>query len=443
MVKSDLWQRQHDEYQRHGVQAWQKNMVPWFLTSNTLIASHYVNIVDTFVEECINNDIFDTTKPLTIVDLGAGAGRFAFLFLKEILPRLKKHNVSIRYVMTDISEENMSHVASHPLLKKYFDDGTAHTAFFNGNDADGAAEILLNESRENLSQEALENPLVAIGGYFFDIIVNDIFIIRDGTLYKRNIQYADGDLWPVVSEKISYHDVPATQPYYSDGILDSIVEKYSTTYDNIAFGMPVGACNTIRRLNAMSKGHMLLLAADQGIVTDEQMKQCSDVKVSCHGSFSVPVNYNAIDKYITAIGGTFVAPNSPHSEFVSTMSLLTEGKPFPATEKAYRDTIVANDIYDYYLRGDKVSSMNDMLSLLDDGNGDTMTLYHLLQRIEHAAPSATDAEKQRLADHITRATDNFFPLSSDDMAFFKIMEQLLTTIGFNNKTFPSLSSLSI
>ena len=87
--------------------------------------------------------------------------------------------------------------------------------------------------------------------------------------------------------------------------------------------------------------------------------------------------------------------------------------------------------------------MNDMLSLLDDGNGDTMTLYHLLQRIEHAAPSATDAEKQRLADHITRATDNFFPLSSDDMAFFKIMEQLLTTIGFNNKTFPSLSSLSI
>ncbi len=110
--KSQLWVWQREAYLSLGPKAWSQGFVPSYITSNPFTAKWMANLVIYYLKSRPIN----SKEPVTIFDLGAGSGRFSFLFLKEMK---KLSDFKIRYVMTDISEETIAYWKEHPQLKKF------------------------------------------------------------------------------------------------------------------------------------------------------------------------------------------------------------------------------------------------------------------------------------------------------------------------------------
>lgn len=86
---SHLWQLQRNFYSTQGSAAFTSGGVPSFITTNCYIASRYVDLALAFLRDhvaCFNTAAstaeFLPPPKFYIIELGAGAGKFAFNFLK-------------------------------------------------------------------------------------------------------------------------------------------------------------------------------------------------------------------------------------------------------------------------------------------------------------------------------------------------------------------------
>src|SRR3954463_3769802 len=104
-ASSLIWQLQHRYFAERGVEAWRQGEVPHYVTSNLTIANAYAEIVLALRRD--RERLFpgeQGKEPLTIVELGAGSGRFAFHFLKRLAALCADAEVApetFRYVLTD------------------------------------------------------------------------------------------------------------------------------------------------------------------------------------------------------------------------------------------------------------------------------------------------------------------------------------------------------
>src|SRR5580765_1372025 len=85
LSQSVIWQRQRDFYARRGLKAWTEDMVPSYITNNPFIAEIYAAIVAAFIDDCQGlapgeSLPISPENPLRILELGAGTGKFAYLF---------------------------------------------------------------------------------------------------------------------------------------------------------------------------------------------------------------------------------------------------------------------------------------------------------------------------------------------------------------------------
>ncbi len=74
--KSRLWKWQEEAYCALGPEAWSKGGVPFYLTANPLVAHHFADWVEAFLQD----GGWDGKGPVYLIDLGAGSGRFATIF---------------------------------------------------------------------------------------------------------------------------------------------------------------------------------------------------------------------------------------------------------------------------------------------------------------------------------------------------------------------------
>ena len=113
-------------YDRKGVSSWSQGIVPHFITCNAFIGRAYARVLSGFLQDCAtqaspltSNLALDPTKPLYIVELGTGAGKFSFFMLKAIIEQaatLAFPVSKIVYVMTDFTRTNFDFWCSHPML---------------------------------------------------------------------------------------------------------------------------------------------------------------------------------------------------------------------------------------------------------------------------------------------------------------------------------------
>jgi SAM-dependent methyltransferase len=114
------WASQRRYYRRAGIDAWRRGTVPHHVTSNAALAAAYADIVRGFVRDTRHRG------PLTILELGAGSGHFAFLFLRACAER----RLRIRYVMTDIVTSTIAFWRRHAALAPFFRSGALAVARF-------------------------------------------------------------------------------------------------------------------------------------------------------------------------------------------------------------------------------------------------------------------------------------------------------------------------
>lgn len=235
LSRSLLWKLQETAYQQFGIGAWSQQGVPSYITSNPYTAKCYAQVVAGFLGDMVDNGQMDPSYPVYILDLGAGSGRFAFLFLRELFSVLKASRLfclKIQYVMTDIVESNLVFWRQHPLLKPYFQNGVVDSAIFHH--AQKIPMQLLG-SGAILDEALLVNPMVVIANYFFDTIPQDLFRVQKSMLEEgRAILLAEGSApWstsdPTIINRLrcQYNYEPVVEEnYYADPNMNAILEMY-------------------------------------------------------------------------------------------------------------------------------------------------------------------------------------------------------------------------
>ena len=150
--------------------------------SNPYIAAAYAKCVIAFVRDWVKQHPESKKHPFYILELGTGSGRFSFYVLKtlhEILKELALDDVSICYVMSDFTKNNLNYYETHPALQPYLEKGMLDFAVFNPL-VDTTFDLMV--SGEHLHCEQVKNPLIAIANYFFDSIPVDVFRVEHKTL---------------------------------------------------------------------------------------------------------------------------------------------------------------------------------------------------------------------------------------------------------------------
>src|SRR5438270_12050189 len=102
LSQSLIWRLQREFYEQRGLKVWTEDRVPEYITNNPFIAEIYTHIILNFLSECMQAGeeslLLTREHPLRILELGAGHGKFCYLFLKRLLKLFP--DALVRYLMT-------------------------------------------------------------------------------------------------------------------------------------------------------------------------------------------------------------------------------------------------------------------------------------------------------------------------------------------------------
>lgn len=270
---SMLWSLQRLAYEEFGPKSWSEKGVPYQITSNPLMAKACAEIAATFLE----------AGGYEILELGGGSGKFAFLFLLELLELTKR---PFCYFLTDLSQKNCDFWATHPKFQPHLTSGQLKLHCYDP----------LSKIPDFLETE---RPLV-IGHYFFDTLPQDLFRVEKGKLFQGEITlYApeacsldDPALIDYLEEEFNFTSLHSNNP---------ILKHYAEHFERATFLLPTGAFQTMANLPP----HALYLIGDKGPLTDEEISTWEYPKLDLHGAFSFPVNFHSL-----ALNYSLLPPNN-------------------------------------------------------------------------------------------------------------------------------------
>jgi hypothetical protein len=425
---SVLYEAQQHFYNRLGPAAWNnpQTQIPSYATCNTFIAKWYADIVVAHLREGIRTSAIDPAHPIYIVELGAGAGSFAYYFLRKLAGLRAASSIrhlDVRYVMTDFTPANVDVWARHPYLAPLAAAGLLDFGVF---ELERDTTIQL-ASGTRLSAETCSNPLVVIANYVLDSVRHDLFKIQDHELAEIRLSTrAPGPERPPLDEpglldrvRIQYTTVPAVaSEVYADPDLAAVVDGYRRLADT-TIAIPAGAFAGLRALLAISRDRLLLLASDKGHTDEDELYDPQPAHLTLHnGCFSMMVNFDAIGRYVQRRGGFWAATPSRKLSLKTALYVIGGARDDHAdTLLAFADHVKVSapgDFFDHLLdRNNYPSTIPNILRLLRTSGHDPRLLAACCKHIIDAVPTL-DAELAReLSAAIEETWANFFPGSID------------------------------
>ncbi len=336
LSQSMLWQRQRDQYDVQGIQAWSRGNVPQSITTSPYIARAYAAIVLGYLRDVA--DQLDRSAPVYVLELGAGSGRFGYRFIKRLSTLLEHstlRDVQVTYVMTDVSSALLTFWQEHPRLRPLVPTGQLDFAQF---DAVHLNEIVLANSNTTLRHSV--NPLVLVGNYFFDSIPQDSFSVRDHQLFENLVQVVtDGPRFSLKDAGVSFEAQPASLPYYADEAQDRVLEHYRERLDNAMFLMPTAGLACMRHFQELSRNRALWLLGDIGSTSEADIGESGSGGIGEDENFWLAVNFHAVGEYVQQLGGVVLHPPQSHAHLNISAFVLGETRQLGETTLAYDDAI--------------------------------------------------------------------------------------------------------
>lgn len=301
--QSMLWDLQRRYFHEKGVDAW-ASQVPFYITSNPVIAHTYAQIFIQFMRDLKSSGQWDSGQAIYILELGTGSGRFSYYCLQELV-RLQAlfelNDVKFCYIMSDFTQRNIDFWDQHALLKPFVSSGHLDFALYN---LETDTHLHLIKQNKTLEKNSLKNPLLVVGNYIFDTITHDVFRVQDRQVLAAPISLRtdetnmQGDA-VVALEKLAatFSYQPMSTHYYEHAILNAIVEEYQKTLTTSTVIFPIGGLIAIERLKEIAQGKLLLISTDKGYTHLSELEGRADPRVVFHGSFSMSVNFHAIGEY--------------------------------------------------------------------------------------------------------------------------------------------------
>jgi hypothetical protein len=441
LSQSLIWRLQRDFYAQRGLKAWTEDLVPSYITNNPFIAEIYAQIVAGFVSDCMQPTQraprpLSPENPLRILELGAGTGKFSYLFLRKLTALLQEKRIApqtLRYCMADCSESLLANWCDNRYLDEFVKAGILEFKLQGGED-EGSGPPPSGHTAGSGRQG--ESPLVVIANYVFDSLPQDAFVIADGQISEAVVTTTHADRTTSQSEdratpslgnlQLSFKNVTVPPDRYEDKSWNSTLEHYRTHLNSATVLFPSAALGALQRLSKSSDGRMLVLAADKGFVREEDLVLLQGPpQMEFHASsncFSQLVNFDAITRYFYGIGGDALLPQK-HFSSLSICAFLAHGPEdrFPATKNAYQQTQSAfgpDDLFalmswlNSYL---EEVSMVQALALLRLTRWDTTAFLRLFPVIARQL-RAVSAERTDLRQAVINTWANRYPVTPEENA---------------------------
>lgn len=355
---SVIWRLQRDFYVQRGLKVWTEDLVPSYITNNPFIAEIYAEIVAGFISDCMDLSQKETRplspeNPLRILELGAGTGKFSYLFLRKLTTLLQARKIPpqiVRYSMADCSESLLAEWRANRYLAEFVKAGILEFQLHRAEE-DTSSAAATSSTVANPAPQAT-GPLVVIANYVFDSLPQDAFIITGGeisevlvTTTRVNAGATASQEAPKLSDlQLSFKNVPVPPGRYPDKSWNEILEHYRSRLSATTVLFPCTALGLLRQLSQSSDGRMLVLAADKGFVREEDLAVLQGPPhLEFHASsncFSQTVNFDAITRYFYGLGGDWLLPQKHFSSLnICAFIARRPGDEFPATRKSYEQAL--------------------------------------------------------------------------------------------------------
>ena len=372
LSQSPVWQQQRAFYEDRASEAFAE--IPHEAVDNPWVAAAYARVIEAFLRD-------QPAERVQIVELGAGAGRFAHGLAREL-----RHPFT--YTLTDFAESQLEDWRKHPALEG-----------FRFARLDLTGDIALD----------VDGPLVVIANYVFDSLPVDAFAVKDGVLSAC-----------LVDEDFRFTRHPATP--YGDPDLDALLEHYRTALDDTVFTVPTTAIGALRRLRELAGGRLLVLAADKALSTEESLAFREEPEPARHsGAFSLMVNFHALGHYAGRHGGELLHGGDRHEAL--DVGALVFG-PAANTRAAYADAIERFGPGDLATltagveRAAEALTVAEIVALLRLSGWDATTLHAVLGPLREQAADADPATQEDLRFALFETYDRHFAVPGDpDLPF--------------------------
>ncbi|HET6841595.1 MAG TPA: SAM-dependent methyltransferase [Candidatus Angelobacter sp.] len=422
LSRSVIWRLQREFYVQRGLRAWSEDKVPHFITNNPQIADMYARVVAGFLGDCMAAD--QSGNPLRILELGAGSGKFCYLFLRHLSARLRVQNIppeTVRYCMTDCSDGLLQTWRENSYLAEFVQSGMLQL------------ERLEAGAEANSKFLNAPGPLVLIANYVFDSLPQDAFVFQDGRIFETLITTTspgeESSTTPLSSLQFSWRNAEITQNHYTEPLWNSILKEYRSHLPAATVLFPCQVLETLKNIGMRSDGRMLVLAADKGHAHEDQLALCQGapaIEFHAGNCFSQMVNLDAIGKFCELDGGRAFLPDK-HASGLSICGFLQHrpGDLFPATETACRELqqgFGPDDLFallSWLNAHMEEMSLRHVLAALRLTHWDPVAFMRLFPVIARQIRSAV-AERSDLRNAVMRVWENHYPVTSDEnvVAFY-------------------------
>jgi Putative S-adenosyl-L-methionine-dependent methyltransferase len=443
LSRSVIWRLQRDYYAQRGLEAWTEDMVPSYITNNPLIAEIHAGTVAAFVEDCLRQGC---AVPLRILELGAGTGKFCYLFLRRLAALLRERDLpldTVRYTMTDCSQPLLEQWRANSWLAGFTSRGILEFELLSAGEGSGVSGMGRPASAKDKA------PLVVIANYVFDSLPQDAFIIQQGEIFEALVSATGSSAGAAQSDgglQLSFTNVPVESPRYPHHAWNAVLEHYRATLPAATIFFPSAALELLEQLGRSGDGRMLVLAADKGFAhSDDLALLQGPPPLEFHAAnrcFSAMVNLDAMARCFSSTGGSALVPPK-HFTSLNICAFLAHrgGQEFSATRRAYNHAMAAfgpDDLFtlmgwlNAYLES---ASVPQVLALLRLTRWDPTALMRLFP-VMASRLRGVSGERNDLREAVLCAWDNHFPVTPADNALAFTCGVILLELRFYADALP-------
>ncbi len=429
-----IWEQERRAYEDAGITAWQREQpVPFHISSSPLLADIYARLILAFMDDArtqAGGAGYDPREPLYVVELGAGAGRFAYLLQRELARRRAEHPTEIGqivYVFTDAVQANVDAASGHPLLREALARGEIDFARF---DATRDEQFRCLGSGVCLGGGAPSaNAMVMIANYVFDTLTQDLFRVHGGRLEEGRVRRPAWRATAPPPVQIEYHELADLGPAsLCDPFLRQLFDEQARLGVDGGILIPTGAMRAMQNVAAKCGGRLLILAGDKGHCDARTASFTGEPPLAWHGPmFSISVNFHAIARYIESLGGQLRLPREANSVFVVAAGVLGLTAT-PHLAAAYADTVDAlapTDLLGFFTQTPAATAtLADLLALLRLSHHDPEIVATHAEFFAQRAVQAEKGDKERLLAALQRVAQRYFPIGPRDARIPRAMARL-------------------
>jgi hypothetical protein len=457
--QSLIWQAQRDSYAQRGIKSWTEDFVPQFITNNPFIAEIYARIVFGFICDCLDTKVRNSHpvslgNPLRILELGAGPGKFSFLFLRHLEMLLRSRAISpdiVSYCMSDCSARLLVAWRNKKELTEFVERGILRFELL---DAGGEFDSPFLRGDPSRLKDQSRGPLVVIANYVFDSLPHDAFLIKEGKIFEllQTTTRAGKDGGTSASKALSelqfsYKSVETNSDHYPESSWNSVLDLYRSRLQEATVLFPAQALKTLAALAKGSDGTMLVLVADKGIVNEAGLRTWHGTpKFEFHSAhyFSQLVNFDALAKCFAATGGEAFLPDKGSSSlhFCAFLQKPPDTS-FPATKSSIQESRSALGPDDLFALlawlNPHIEEMSvpQILALLRLSRWDPTTFLRIFPVLARQI-GGVSAERDDLREAVARTWANHFPIIPSDNVLAFYCGVILLELNFFEEAFAML-----